>query len=230
MPALAVLFDMDGLMLDTERLAHRAWTQAMMERGYTLDESAYLRLIGRTIADVQSILSEVFGDSIPYAEIYARRRVLYDAEIAAKGVAIKPGLLELLDFLEEHKVPKAVASSTHRAGVVMKLTLAGVADRFPVLVGGDQVERGKPEPDLFLEAARQLGFAPRNCLVLEDSEAGILAAHRAGMLPVMVPDMKQPDADTDRMAYRVVPSLHEVIPLVETFLHEGLPRAGSEVE
>lgn len=230
MPSFAVLFDMDGLMLDTERLAHRAWTQAMMERGYALDEAAYLRLVGRTAADVQGILSEIFGDTIPYADIYARRRALYDAEIAANGVAIKPGLPELLDFLEEHQVPKAVASSTHRPIVVMKLTLVGVAGRFPVMVGGDQVAYGKPAPDLFLEAARQLGFSPRDCLVLEDSEAGVLAAHRAGMLPVMVPDMKQPDAETARMAYRVVPSLSDVIPLVETFLRAGLPGAGSGVE
>lgn len=230
MPPFAVLFDMDGLMLDTERLAHRAWTQAMMERGYALEEAAYLRLIGRTAADVQGILSEIFGDAIPYADIYARRRTLYDAEIAANGVAIKPGLLELLDFLEEHQVPKAVASSTHRPIVIMKLSLVGVAGRFPVMVGGDQVTHGKPAPDLFLEAARQLGFSSRHCLVLEDSEAGILAAYRAGMLPVMVPDMKQPDPETARMAYRVVPSLTDVIPLVETFLRAGLPDADSGVE
>lgn len=230
MPLFAVLFDMDGLMLDTERLAHRAWTQAMLERGYTLDETSYLRLIGRTVADVQGILSEIFGDSIPYADIYARRRALYDLEIAANGVAVKPGLLELLDYLETHQVPKAVASSTHHPSVVMKLTLAGIAGRFSALVGGDQVERGKPEPDLFLEAARQLGFAPRDCLVLEDSEAGILAAHRAGMLPVMVPDMKQPDAETARLSYRVVPTLHDVIPMIETFLREGLAGSTSTVE
>ena len=230
MPAFAVLFDMDGLMLDTERLAHRAWTQAMQERGYQLETRHYVRLIGRTAADVGRILGEIFGDTMPYADIYTRRQALFDAEVAANGVAIKPGLLELLDFLEQHQIPKAVASSTNSAGVLLKLNHVGIAGRFASLVGGDQVERGKPAPDLFLEAARQLGFDPRDCLVLEDSEAGILAAHRAGMLPIMVPDMKQPDADTARIAYRIVPSLHEVIPLVDTYLREGLPRSGSAVE
>src|SRR5512144_2395011 len=100
-PPFAVLFDMDGLMLDTERMARRAWTSALAAHGYEMDEPSYLRLLGRTTGDVEQILRELFGPELPFVEIYQLRTTNYQADIAAGGIRIKPGLLELLDFLEE---------------------------------------------------------------------------------------------------------------------------------
>jgi HAD superfamily hydrolase (TIGR01509 family) len=214
-PPFAVLFDMDGLMLDTERMARRAWTSALSAHGYEMDEPSYLRLLGRTAGDVQQILLELFGQELPLVEIYKMRTANYEADIALNGIRTRPGLLELLDFLEEKNIPKAVASSTVNWFVLHKLERAGIDRRFSTIVSGDQVPRGKPEPDIFLEAARRLGVDPRNCVVLEDSEAGITAAHRAGMIPLMVPDLKPPTPEIRTLAYRVLPSLFEVIPVVE---------------
>ncbi|RPJ42856.1 MAG: HAD family phosphatase, partial [Chloroflexi bacterium] len=125
--------------------------------------------------------------------------------------------------LEDNHIPKAVASSTPCWFALRKLTRAGIERRFLTTVCGDMVARGKPAPDLFLEAARRMDLLPGQCVVLEDSEAGIVAAHAAGMIPLMIPDLKQPTPEIRALAYRVLPSLYEVIPLMEVFLLNGLP-------
>jgi HAD superfamily hydrolase (TIGR01509 family) len=219
----AVLFDLDGLMLDTERMARQAWTRALNETGFLLDEVSYLRLLGRTVQDARGILNDIFGAELPFDLIFSRRQAYYELDIHENGIPIKPGLHELLAFLEQHGIPKAVASSTPCWFARQKLEHSGLLDRFSAVVCGDDVPRGKPAPDLFLEAARRLDVSPHLCLVLEDSEAGIHAAYSAGMLPVMVPDLKQPSPDVRDLAYRILPDLHSVIPLVESFLREGIP-------
>ncbi len=223
MDPFAVIFDMDGLMLDSERMARRAWTRALAEQGFQLDEISYLRLVGRTVQDAQRILGELFGPTLPYAQVFEQRQAYYDADIAENGIPVKPGLLALLDFLEEKKLPKVVASSTPCWFATRKLARVGIEQRFCSITCGDMVENGKPAPDLFLEAARKMDYAPQRCVVLEDSEAGILAAHRAGMLPVMVPDLKPPTDEIRKIAYRIFPTLADVIPLIESFLQNGLP-------
>ena len=223
MNKIAVLFDMDGLMLDTERMARVAWKRALLERGFPIDDATYLRLVGRTVHDAQVILSEIFGPELPFQEIFDLRQSYYDLDIEQNGIPVKPGLFELLDYLETNLIPKAVASSTPTWFAHHKLARAGIDSRFLAIVCGDMVSRGKPFPDLFLEAARQIDAAPQDCVVFEDSEAGVLAAHRAGMLPVMVPDLKQPVPEIREMAYRVLSSLNDGLPLMAEFLRAGLP-------
>ena len=223
MDRLVALFDMDGLMLDSERMARSAWTRALADHGYHLEAQDYLRLLGRTVGDARGILTEIFGPDLPYDQVFEQRLAYYQADIDANGIPVKPGLLDLLDFLELHGVPKAVASSTPAWFVRRKLVKVGIFQRFSVVVCGDMVPRGKPYPDLFLEAARRLNAAPGECVVLEDSEAGIRAANRAAMLALMVPDLKPPTPEIQAMAYRVLPSLKEAIPLFERFIREGLP-------
>ncbi len=224
MEPFAVLFDIDGLMLDTERMALAAWKKALAERGYTLDEASALRLLGLTVQDTAEILESIFGVGWPYKEVYARRMAMYDNDIETNGIPIKPGLMELLDFLEGHQVAKGVVSSTPCRFAARKLALAGIERRFQTVICADMAARGKPAPDLFFEASRQMNFPPRQCVVLEDSDAGIIAAHEAGMLPVMIPDMKDPAPEVRALAYRVLPSLVEVIPLLEKFRREGLSK------
>lgn len=223
MAAFAVLFDIDGLMLDTDRMARAAWTRALAENGYVLDESSYLRFIGRTLPDTQAVLYDLFGPDLPYEQIFELRQAYYDADIEQNGILVKPGTRELLDFLEAHQVLKAVASSTPCWFATRKLAAAGLEQRFQVIVCGDMAARGKPFPDLFLEAARRIDYPSRKCMVLEDSEAGILAAHSAGMLPVMVPDLRLPSPEVRALTYRVFSTLFEVIPLIDGFLRDGFP-------
>jgi HAD superfamily hydrolase (TIGR01509 family) len=215
MNSLAVIFDMDGLMLDTERMARKAWTRALSEHGMQLDEPSYLRMVGRTVQDAELILEEIFGSALPFISVFNQRQLYYEQDIAENGIPMKPGLLELLSFLEEKQIVKAVGTSTPCWFATVKLEHAQLSQRFSTVVCGDDVARGKPAPDLFLEAARRIGFAPEQCIVLEDSEAGILAAASAGMLPIMIPDIKQPTAEIQEIAYRILPSLCEVIPLID---------------
>jgi len=206
----AVIFDMDGLMLDSEQMAKTAWGRALADWGLALPDDLYLQLIGRAAPDTKALLFAAFGSALPIEEAYARKQEYLDQEIALNGVALKPGLLELLAFLDAAGTPKAVASSTHRAFVLRKLGIAGVIARFDALACGDEVANGKPAPDVFLLAAERLGVSPWPCIVLEDSDAGIRGAHAAGMIPILVPDLKLPSAEVAALAYRVFPSLLEV--------------------
>ena len=128
---------------------------------------------------------------------------------------VKPGLFALLEYLKKEGIPAAVASSTYRAVALPLLEQAGIAPWLTGMAFGDMVQRSKPEPDIFLLAARQLGAEPANCIVLEDSPNGILAAHRAGMLPVMVPDLLKPDPELEKILYSRVEQLDQVIILME---------------
>lgn len=206
----AVIFDMDGLMLDTERIAQEMWQQAGREWGFDIPSSVYLEAVGRTAADTGIIFRKEFGQNFPFEAMYRRKQELLHAAIADGCIPVKVGVFELLDLLERRQIPKAVATSTARSLACLKLRSAGLMDRFSVIVCGDEVTHGKPAPDIFLAAAEKLGVAPSVTLVLEDSEAGTKAAFRAGMIPLIVPDLKAPSEEVKRLAYRVVDSLDEV--------------------
>jgi HAD superfamily hydrolase (TIGR01509 family) len=188
----AVVFDMDGLMLDTEPLAARAWTDAAAVLGVPFDPAVNVRLIGRTAPDCMAILREHHGAGYPVEELMRAWAVAYDAIIAREGVALKPGLAELLAWLGDERIPAAVATSTRRVRAQAKLVQTGLFERFAALVGGDEVARGKPAPDIYVEAAARLAVAPEHCVALEDSEPGFVAAESAGMVPIMVPDLVPP--------------------------------------
>lgn len=205
----AIIFDMDGLMIDSEPVSRAAWQQAGSEFGYSISDELYLSMVGRAVTEDRSILLAAFGAEFPFEAINARRLEHYRA-LLEKGLALKPGVFELLDWVDAQGLPKAVGSSTRRELVLHKLALAGLDVRFATVVCADDVGRGKPAPDIFLEAARQLGIPPAGCLVLEDAEAGVLAAAAAGMRVIVVPDMAQPSAHIRAQALAVLPSLQAV--------------------
>jgi len=214
-PIQAVIFDMDGLMLNTERIARLAWKRAAADWDRTLSDERFAAIAGLKADDANAVLQKAFGPDFPVEEARARRQQYYEAYIEEHGIDLKPGLLPLLRRIEVLGLPHAVASSTARPGIAHKLTIAGLMNRFDTWVGGDEIANGKPAPDIFLTAAERLGIAPRHCMVLEDSEPGIRAAHAAGMLPIMVPDVKQPSPEVEALAYAVLPSLADVVPLLE---------------
>jgi HAD superfamily hydrolase (TIGR01509 family) len=191
----AVIFDMDGLMLDTEAPALRAWESAARGLGREFDLTLCRQMIGRSFVDCVALIRARHGSDYPVDALTSAWAADYDAIVAAEGISRKPGLDDILDLLDERGIATAVATSTRRERARAKLDRVGLLHRFAALVGGDEVARGKPAPDIFLAAAERLGVAARDCIVLEDSEPGIIAAAAAGMTPVMVPDLHPPSAE-----------------------------------
>lgn len=206
----AVIFDMDGLMLDTEPRYRASWLKALAEYGYTFTPEDYLSLVGLKRLDAIQVLVHIFGPGFPAVPFEATSRKYESEAMASPPLERKPGLDGLLAFLESQKIPLAVATSTERSEAVPRLATAGLLDHFGVLATGDEVRCGKPAPDLFRLAASRLGVEPRFCLTLEDSEPGITAAHAAGTQVYMVPDLKPPSAEAKRIADGIYPTLADV--------------------
>jgi HAD superfamily hydrolase (TIGR01509 family) len=206
----AVIFDMDGLMLDTEPVAARAWSDAADRLGLPFDHAVTRRMIGRNFPDCRALIREHHGDDYPVDALMSGWHAAYDAIIDREGIVVKDGLFELLDWLEAQAIPKAVATSTRRARAQAKLERIGVAQRFATLVGGDEIARGKPAPDIFLEVAARLAADPGACLVLEDSEPGVHGALAAGMAAIVVPDLHAPSDALVAAGPLVLSTLHEV--------------------
>jgi HAD superfamily hydrolase (TIGR01509 family) len=217
-PLKAVIFDMDGLMLDTESIGLRAWTRACASFGFDLPREAFLRMCGLNHNDSRLILLETFGSAFPYEEVKAERlKVGLEIE-TNEGIELKPGLLEVLSLLDEFKIPKAVATSTEQARTERRLKQIGLFSRFNAFVTGDEVTHSKPDPEIFLRSAARLGADPESCLVLEDSEAGVRAADRAGMRVIVVPDLREPTADVCALAFARCQSLLEAIDRIRELL------------
>jgi HAD superfamily hydrolase (TIGR01509 family) len=215
MPALdrlpqAVIFDMDGLMLDTEPLAARAWDEAAGAVGTRFDPTLARRMIGHNFHDCERLLRAECPAGYPVDAILSRWHAAYDAIVERDGLVMKPGVHELIDWLDARGIVRAVATSTRRDRAHAKLTRTALLPRFAALVGGDEIARGKPAPDIYFEAARRLGAAPARCVVLEDSEPGVRGALAAGMMPIMVPDLLPPTAELLAFGIVVHASLHEV--------------------
>ena len=196
-------------MIDTERMALKAWQLAGADFGFPISDDIFITMVGRNRRDSDCILVEIFGSDFPIDAVRKRRRTYVDGWIDEGKLAVKSGLLELLGFLDEISMPKAVATSTGYERAVHKLSLTNLLDHFPIVIAGDQIEKGKPAPDIFLAAAARLDILPEHCLVLEDSDAGIQAAYNAGMTPVMIPDMKPPSEKSLVFAHRIFRELGE---------------------
>jgi len=166
---------------------------------------------GAGLAKMQSY----FGPDVEYDKIRAKRIELMDAFVEKEGVTLKPGIHELLTYLKTQGIKTAIATSSPVERTMLYLSSVGLQHSFDEIVSGYMVEKGKPEPDIFLYAAKKLAAEPGQCIVLEDSPAGILAAYRAGCKPVMVPDQDEPSNETKALLYAAAENLSEVISLLE---------------
>ncbi len=206
----AVIFDMDGLMFDTERIAIQAWRKAGTAYGYDIPESLIMDSIGRNARDTRFLFEKALGKDFDFQQVRKLRIHYAEEHIKQHGVPLKGGLLEVLDVLTTSSVLRAVATSTERARAETLLTAANVLEKFDVVICGDDVRKGKPAPDIFLLAARRLQTFPEQCMVLEDSESGIRAAVDAHMIPILIPDIKPPSEETLNLVYKVFPDLYGV--------------------
>jgi HAD superfamily hydrolase (TIGR01509 family) len=210
-PIQAVIFDMDGLMLDTERIALAVLSAAARSLGYPWRDEIGLAMVGLNARDSDLVVARHLGPGYSTGPLRDAFNRGYMEAIENEPLPLKPGLLELLDWLELNTIPKAVATSTRRERAQLKLRRTGLLERFSVIVGGDQVARGKPAPDIYLAAATGLQVAPECCLALEDSAPGVRAASSAGMPVIMVPDILPPSAEIAVLGRAVAGSLHDVL-------------------
>ena len=211
----AVIFDMDGLMFDTERLASDAWIGVGKRHGLPITERIMNRMKGLKLEDCICVFQEELGQEFDYWAFRGERTEYINNWIREHGVPVKPGLKELLAWLEGHGYQIALATSTHSKKASHYLELAGVSSYFHYRVFGDMVENGKPDPEIFLLAAEKMQTPPGECLVLEDSYAGVEAGWRAGCQVIMVPDSLPPTEREESRIAACVETLHEVIPWLE---------------
>lgn len=217
----AVIFDMDGLMFDTEKLAVRALLETGKKFGYEGISEIVPIVTGVNAERTKKICIERMGENFPYAEFMHYRQNLIDRHIEEHGVPVKPGLKELLAYLKREGYRMAVATSTSRAHAVEYIEKAGVLPFFDTVVCGDMLKKSKPDPDIYLKAAEALGEAPGDCMALEDSPNGVASAYAAGMKTVMVPDLIAFGEEQEKQVYACVPSLFDVIPVLQGLREEN---------
>lgn len=218
----AAIFDMDGLLLDSERPIRDAWLLAAHRNNIGLTETDYLKVVGRNETDAKAILGGIFDERFSFEEARGHVAILLAESNATRGYAVKPGALALLSWLSARAVPCCVASSTRGTEVRRRLDQTALIAFFGAICGGDEVARGKPSPDLFLLASQRLGVRPEDCLVFEDSEHGAIGARAAGMSVVIVPDLKLPSADVRANCIAVLQSLEHALPRCDAwFVEDG---------
>ena len=211
----AVIFDMDGLMIDSERVTYECFRKYLKDKDMDMTEEFYITLLGQTIKVCKQKVLDQFGKDFPYEDCVNQVHEMLDERLLIEGVPIKKGLIELLKYLKENHYKMIVATSSERIRVDKILKNAGILEFFNDSICGDEVENGKPNPEVFLKACEKLGVRVDEALVLEDSEAGIQAAFDGGIKVICVPDMKYPEKEFVKKAGWIVESLHVVLEMFE---------------
>jgi len=206
-----VIFDMDGLMIDSETVTYQMFVKKLKLLGYNdFDEEDYKKCLGKNKKGICQVFIDKYGDEFPIVEFWNETHIWID-ESLRNYVPLKKGLIELLHFLKEHQYRTVVATSSERKRVDEILSNANIIQYFDDMVCGDEVSKGKPDPETFLTACQKINILPEEALVLEDSEAGILAAYNGKIDVICVPDKKYPDEQFAKKTVKIVKSLLDVI-------------------
>lgn len=214
----AVVFDQDGLMFDTERIVKYSWTIAGRKIGYeNIGENIY-NTLGLSKEDRRLYFMAKYGESFPFDTFSLAGRDVFVQYITDNGLPIKPGLFELLEWLKSKRILMGVATSSSTGYVLDNLEKSGAAPYFTTVISGNMVTRAKPEPDIYIKACESLQVDPKEAVALEDAPGGIRAAFHAGMNPIMIPDLKEPDDETQAMLFGRTADLTGVIPIIEPYI------------
>lgn len=206
----SVIFDMDGVLFDTERLCLESWLAVSGRQGIRDMAEFFPRCIGRNGTDTRALVLEHYGADFPYERFRREASAEFHRLVEQNGLPVKKGVPEILNYLKQEKWAVGLASSSGYESVTAHLKRAGLSEFFSVTVTGDMVEHSKPEPDIYLMACDRLGRQPSECYAIEDSPNGIRAAFRAGMKPIMVPDLVAPDAETEEICHKIFADLEAV--------------------
>lgn len=209
------LFDMDGLMFDTEKLSIKGWEKAGQKYGYTITPDDVKSVMGVIIEDANQIFKQRFGNDFDFYKLRKYKADYIDDCIKQNGIPIKKGLVELLKFLKQNNYKTAVTTSNDENRTMFYLQNAKITNYFDKIICGNMVKRGKPDPDIYLEAANQLGERPEYCIALEDSKNGLLSASRAGCKVIAVPDTQELPTEITNLCFKVVDSLLDVIDILK---------------
>lgn len=214
----AVVFDMDGIIFDSEKLVVECWQVVADKYGIKGIEDACYRCLGLNRVVTKEIFLEIYGQDFDYDGYKQEMSDLFHAKAAGGNLPKKPGMEELLKALKEAGLKLAVASSTRRQVVEAELRDGGLFKYFDVVIAGDMVERSKPEPDIYLKACECLSVNPANAFAIEDSYNGIRSAHAAGMRPIMVPDMAPPNEEMRNLSECIMDNHFDVKEYIEKMI------------
>lgn len=206
----AIVFDMDGVIFDTETIALRSWQDAADAHGIGDISETAMKCVGRSTVDTLKIFEEAYGDRVSIEQMHVECIQRFKEIVQTEGMPVKKGARELLEYLKASGAKVALASSTSYETVVAELKDADLFKYFRVIVGGDMIKNSKPEPEIYLLACEKLGADPKKSAAIEDSRNGIISASRAGMYPFLVPDIIQPDEEMLKLSHKKFADLFEV--------------------
>ena len=206
----AIIFDMDGLMIDSERVTFECYQERLKDMNLTMDEKFYKTLLGKPIKGIYQRFYDVYGNDFPVENVIQDVHQLMAERFETEGVPVKKGLVELLHYLKDNNYKTIVATSSNRDRVDKILAQAKITEFFDDSICGDEVTKGKPNPEVFLKSCQKLGVNVDEAIVLEDSEAGIQASYDANIKVICIPDMKYPEKQYEEKTFKILKDLTEV--------------------
>lgn len=210
----AIIFDMDGLMFDTEQLSKKIMKYVGKKNGYEFDDALFDKLIGSSSQTIMKIFKKKFGNDFPYYKIIKEKNKIMKREIKEKGVPIKYGLKESLNFLDKNNIVKAVASSSSKQTIKFYLESANLEDEFDFIIGGNEVKESKPNPEIFTQCCNRININKENILILEDSINGIIAANKADIDVILIQDIVEIPNKVRKLAYEELKHLADLPKLI----------------
>lgn len=207
----AAIFDMDGLLLDTEQVCMTAFQQTCIEMNIPFKQDVYLSIIGRNQAGIKPIIEQGYGNILDYTIFHPQWMQRYLAVVEHQAIPVKSGVIALLEWLQTQNIPMVVATSTHNALAHKKLHLAGLSKYFSHITSGDEVTNGKPAPDIYFLAAQRLHINPSQCIAFEDSNNGVKSAISANITTLQIIDLVEPDADTRALGHHIFNTMDEAL-------------------